>query len=450
LLRFFDAERGMERHRLLSNVVLVSACLTCGPRAIAVDDVVGEKKGPASAWVDSNVVQPGVGDGITLRQALALTLERNPDLAAFPWQLRASDANVQQVGRRPNPELGLQLEDVLGTRDFSGFERTQATLELSQLLELGGKRSQRVEVASRARDLVVSEYDVAGVDILGEVARRFIQVVADQHEVDLARTTTQLSDTTLSVVRQRVRAAKVSSVEETKARVALARSRIVLARAEHRLAASRAQLAAMWGDPRPAFARAEADLFSRRTVPAYDELAGRVAASLEIARWASEARLREAEIRLANSKRTPDVTLSVGARRLESDDAETFLMGAILPLPLFDRKQGAIAEARALLEKSAAQRQAAETRLLAMLFGLHEQLLQAASEMEAIEADILPQAEEALTISQQGFVQGRFSFLELLDAQRTLTEVRREQIDAAASYHRVVVEIEALTGRPIR
>jgi len=445
----FDAERSMERHRLLSTVVLSCACLVWGPRAIVAADVSG-KKGPASAWVDSIVAQPGVGDSITLRQALALTLDRNPNLAAFPWQLRASEANVEQVGRRPNPELGLQSQDILGNRDFSGFGSAETTLQLSQLLELGGKRSHRVEVASRARDLVVSDYDVAGVDILGEVARRFIQVVADQHEVDLARTTTQLSDTTLSVVRRRVHAAKVSSVEEAKALVVLARSRIVLGRAEHRLATSRVQLAAMWGDPRPAFARAEADLFSRRTVPAYDELASRVATSPEIARWASEARLREAEVRLASSKRTPDVTLSVGARRVESDDAAAFLMGASMPLPLSDRSQGAIAEARALLEKSAAQRQAAETRLLAVLFGLHEQLLQAASEMEAIEADILPQAAEALAISQQGFVQGRFSFLELLDAQRTLTEVRREQIDAAASYHRVLVEIEALIGRPIR
>ena len=106
---------------------------------------------------------------LTLRDALALALTQNPELAPFAWQERANEARILQAGLRPNPQLDLQLEDVLGTGDFSGGQEAQITLQLSQAIELGGKRAARTELASRARGVTESEYEWKRVDVLGDV-----------------------------------------------------------------------------------------------------------------------------------------------------------------------------------------------------------------------------------------------------------------------------------------
>src|SRR5829696_9684960 len=90
---------------------------------------------------------------LTLREALALALTENPELAPFAWQARANEARVLQAGLRHNPELNLQLEDVAGTGDFSGARQAQTTLQLSQVIELGNKRRARVELATTARNI---------------------------------------------------------------------------------------------------------------------------------------------------------------------------------------------------------------------------------------------------------------------------------------------------------
>jgi cobalt-zinc-cadmium efflux system outer membrane protein len=81
---------------------------------------------------------------LTLRQALALTLKQNPELAAFSWDVRSAEARVLQARLFPNPDFNTQTEDIAGTKQSSDLTRSQTTLQLSQLIELGGKRSARV------------------------------------------------------------------------------------------------------------------------------------------------------------------------------------------------------------------------------------------------------------------------------------------------------------------
>ena len=386
---------------------------------------------------------------LTLREALALALTGNPELAPFAWQVRANEARVLQAGLRHNPELGLQVEDIAGTGEFQGFREAQTTLQLSQVIELGGKRAARAEVASQARGLTQSEYELKRVEVLGDVAQRFIQVVANQHALDLALTNRQLAADALRTVEERVTAGKGSALEEKKAQVALARGELLIEGARHELRAARKKLAASWRSTRPVFEKAEADLFARKPVPAFEALVDRISKSPEIARWVSEKKLREAEIKLADARRVPNVTAWGGTRRLEGPGEQSFLLGFSMPLQFFDRNQGAAAEARALLGRTEAEQQAAEIRLGIVLLGLYEEMAHDAHVMEGLQKEILPKAEDSLAISRDGFAQGRFSYLEVLDAQRTIFDVKQEYIRAATAYHQFLVEMERLTGQPI-
>jgi outer membrane protein, heavy metal efflux system len=386
---------------------------------------------------------------LTLRDALALALTENPELAPFAWQVRANEARVLQAGLRHNPELGLQVEDILGTGNFSGGREAQTTLQLSQVIELGGKRAVRTEVASQARGITKSEYELKRVEVLGDVTQRFIQVVANQHALDLALTNRQLTEDALRTVQERVTAGKGSALEERKAQVALARGEVLVEGARHELNAARKKLAASWRSTRPVFEKAEADLFARNPVPPFDGLVTRISQSPEIARWISEKKLRETEIKLADARRVPNVTVGGGIRRLEGPSEQAFVLGFSMPLQLFDRNQGGAAEARALLGRTEAEQKAAEVRLGIVLLGLYEEMVHDVHVMEGLQKEILPKAEDALAISREGFAQGRFSYLEVLDAQRTIFDVKQEYIRTATSYHQFLVEMERLIGQPI-
>ena len=231
---------------------------------------------------------------LTLREVLVLALRENPELAPYAWQTRADEARILQAGLQLNPELSLQVEDIVGTGSLRGAREAQTTLQLSQVIELGGKRTARTEVASQARGITRSEYELKRVEVLGDVTLRFIQVVANQHALGLAQTDRQLTETALRIVQERVAAGRGSALEERKAQVALARAELLVEGATHELNAARKKLAASWRSTQPAFERAEADLFARKVVPPFDELMARIARGPEFARWVSEQRLRDA------------------------------------------------------------------------------------------------------------------------------------------------------------
>ncbi len=408
---------------------------------LATVAVLTPASGPATADDSSGV--------LSLQEAVSHALEASPELAIFSAEMRASEARLVHARVRRNPDAAVEFEDFAGSGVLAGAGQMQTTLRLSNLVELGGKRARRREVAANARDLAGLEYEIKRIDVLANVTARFIAVVGAQETLVLARETTASAEATLRIIRQRVEAGRTSLLEEKKAAVALARSRIEEARAERELTAERTRLAATWGSAAAEFDRAEADLFTLDTLPAFDSLVTRIAGSPEIARWTTERRLRESEIRLARTKRTPDVTVSAGGRRLEDSGDYGFVAGVSLPLSIFDRNQGGVAESQALLDKSAAAQRAAETEWRAAISSLHQNLLSASNEVESTNGEILPQAEESLRIAELGYREARFSYLELADAQRTLLEVRRQHLAAAMTYHLIVVEIERLTGLPL-
>jgi len=405
-------------------------------------------RNPGGTRVNSVRLEDPVGT-LTLRRAIALALERNPALAAFEYDRRAADARRLQAGLRPNPTAGLQIEDVLGSGALRGARSAEVTLQLSQLIELGGKRSARVEAAEAGRERDLRRMELERQEVFAAVAWRFIHLVGDQHKVILAREATRLAEETLTLARRRVEAARASPLEVMRARILLAGARIDEEHAEHELLVARSRLAATWGATRADFTEAEAELFVRPAVPSFEELAARISRSPELVLWADETAVREAEIKLADARRRPDLTAGAGVRRHAGPDEIGFVFQFQMPLPLNDRQQGAREEARAMRDKVHFERAGAELRLRTALFGIAQELIHAVTELEALEAEMLPQAEAALGLVREGFEQARFSQLELLDAQRTLLDLRRQRILAAVACHQFVVEIEKLLGEPL-
>lgn len=386
---------------------------------------------------------------LTLPAAIAQSLARNPELQSFAFRLRAQQGRAATADLRPAPELKLELEDVLGTGVARGTGAAQLTFALSQVIELGGKRDQRNSVASAGISLLDVEHQAAQLDVLAEVARRFIHVAADQEQQRLTQRATALAQTTVEAAQQRLNAAKAPEVELRRARIQLARAQVDEEHAEHELLSSRRKLAAMWGDTTPAFGVVTTDLYRLPAAGTFETLLAGAQNNPDTLRFASETRLRDAEIRLAETRARADVGLSAGVRRLQETRDQALVFGFSMPLFGGSRADGAVAEARAVREETANRQDAHRVRVQAQLFELHQELRHSITEASVLRETVMPEMEAALSATRYAFERGRYSYLEWVDAQRELIGAQRALIEAAKNAHLYQAEIERLTGQPL-
>jgi cobalt-zinc-cadmium efflux system outer membrane protein len=392
---------------------------------------------------------PDEAGPLTLPQAIAAAKARNPSLAASAYELRASDAHRSQVALRLNPELSLELEDFAGSGAMSGADSLQTTLSLSQAIELGGKRQHRMDVAQFGSELIAVEQQARELDVLADVTRRFINVVANQEQLTLAHATTELAERTVAAIALRVQAARSPQAELSRAQLALTRARIDARQAESALSGARYSLAALWGSTEPRFAAAQADLYRLTTLESLLAIQARLARTPDITRFASEARLRDAQSQLAQAQARPSLSFSIGVRRFEATDDTALVAGFSMPLPIANRNRGEIEEARLRREQSHAEEVAARVRIQATLSALYEQITASREQLNTLRSEAVPQAQAAFEQTQYGYERGRFSYLELASAQHELLVLQGAVIQAAADYHRLSAEIERLTSAPV-
>jgi cobalt-zinc-cadmium efflux system outer membrane protein len=383
---------------------------------------------------------------LTLRQALGLAFARNPDLAAFSWEVRSGDPRILQAGLIPNPELGVEFENFLGSEPSRRFETLETTLSISQLVELGGKRAARIGLASSEKEVSLWDYEAKRADVAAEVAKSFVEVLSAQERYALVEEMARLAKEVLDVVSARVTAGKISPVEETKASVAWSISGIDLERAKLALVGARKKLAATWGNAKPIFSKAVGQLDRLTPIPPPEALADRVSRNPDVARWAAEMEQRKATLALERANRIPDVTISGGVRRSREVNDTTFLFSATIPLPLFNRNQGKILESQYRISKAESERAGTGNRVLTALSDAYQALAAGYVEATTLKTAVLPGARSAFDAATEGFRQGKFGYLDVLDAQRTLFEARGQYVEALGAYHKAVADTERLIG----
>lgn len=389
---------------------------------------------------------------IELRDALALALRQSPELAGFAWEIRARESTALQAGRAPNPVADILFEDLGASgrvRDGSPSAGMQATVQLSQLVELGGKRQVRRTLAGFDRDLAAWDFEAARIDVLTRVTAAFLDVLVSQQTVALAERARGLIEQVEQTVRTRVEAGVVSPIEQTKAAVALAMARIDEQRAQRSLAANRITLAALWGHSSAAFTSAEGDLRLSPALPPFAALALHVERNPEVARWATEIAQRDAVRALESARGVPDLTVTAGYRRLTDVDSNALVVGASIPLPFRDRNQAGTQAAAQRVAQARESERAARAQITMRLAAAYRDLAMAHDEAAALADGVLPGARSAFAAIEEGYRLGRFGYLEVLDAQRTLVGAETQHLRALADVQKAVAQVERLVGVPL-
>jgi len=386
---------------------------------------------------------------ITLRQALVLALIHNPELKTFSWDVRISEARRLQASLWPNPELEVEVEEVGGQGQRSGFDAAETTIQLSQLIELGDKRNKRTNLASLEKELAGWDYEAKRLDVFTEVTRSFIGVLAAQQRLKLTKELLQLSEELVDTVGKRVDAGKDSPLEKTKAIVALSNIKIQHQQALQHLEFTRKQLAATWTGKDPKFESVSGRLDSLSPIPSIDELTELIAQNPDIARWSLEIDKGQASLELEKARAISDITLSGGLQRFNETDDNAIVFGIAIPLPTSDRNQAGKLRAAYQLAKAREEQKAARTRIQMKLVKAYQALFSAYTEANELDKNVLQGAESVFEASKTGYSRGKLDYLNVLDAQRTLFEAKARYIDALASYHIAKADVERLIGQKL-
>ncbi len=386
---------------------------------------------------------------LTLNKSVALALMHHPQLAVFTFEKRAREARALQSGLMPNPQLGVMVEDALGSGSFNGFSQSQTTIQLSQLIELGGKRAARLRANTLSTKLADWDFETKRIDVLTQVAKAYVRVLKAQQQITLTGKLVRLGKNFLTAVDERVKAGKVASIEGIKAGVSLSYMQIESEKTKRELKVARRSLSITWGSTTPQFESVLGDLFSVFPVPTLENVMGRITNNPDLARWATELDQRQAVLDSELAKSIPNVTLKGGFRRLETTNDNAITFGISIPLQLFNQNQGRIEEARHRLGKVQARKRVTTISVRNKLSEAYNTLVFSNSQVISIKTQILPGAQKAFDGVNEGYRFGKFGYLDVLDSQKIFFKAKSQYLDSLANYHMAIADIERLTGEPL-
>jgi len=411
--------------RCLVTALVSASFLACGGAA-------GQDAVPASAVAASTPVP------LSLPEAIRQALERHPELRAARHGVAADEAALDQAGRLPNPELAWLREG-----QQAGARTT--TVQINQPIELGGKRQARVALAEETLGLARTELALRRQALRADVIEAWTGALVAQERRRLAESMADLARRSFDTVSRRVAAGKVSPIEVGKARLAQADAQAELARAEAELAIARNRLGLLAGMPVAAQPLDGASAVLPEVAPLNALLQGLDGAP-GLRRARGQLALQQARTGVERAARLPDLTLSLGTQRDDEAGRRQAVVGVAIPLPLFNRNSGNLAAALERTEQARSELDAARLAATAELQAAWTRYGQAKSEAALLERDLVPEARKLYDLTLTGFEYGKFSFLEVLDAQRSWFQARSRQWQAMLDAWRAHAQIERLVG----
>lgn len=384
---------------------------------------------------------------ITLQEAVDMALSNNPNLRAFVYEISSLEKLKIQAGLIPNPEANFEAEDFLGGKELSGIKGSQYTLSGSQLFELGGKRSNRVNLAERQINSAQGEYELITLDVIALVKSAFFRLYQIHYQILLQQKFIQINEEILKTISERVKAGRTSPAEESKVKVALINSRIELQRLLRNYESAKTRLNSALGTTGKNLIPST-DLFENLFTPPHKEDILKDLEnipSIKILNY--EVDFRKASLELEKSQAIPDLTASLGVRYLNELKTNSFVAGVSIPLPIFSRNQGNIQAAEVRIQQMDEIIKSQKLSVISSLNTSFNNLLSAYNNTVQLRENILPESEKAYEITRQGYLQGRFSFIDLLDAQRTLFDAQAQYLLELSDYYNSLIELENITGK---
>lgn len=387
-------------------------------------------------------------DRLTLYDAIRRVEQAHPDLRLIGARRDVLAAGLDQASLRPPLVLGATVENVMGTGDRRFLDSAEATVTLGSVFERGGKLEARRTLAQSRIDALAVERESKRLDLLAEVARRYLAVVAAQRQHGVAGQDIEQRRRTVAGARHRFTAGASPQSVVFAAEAALSRAELERARAKQREQSARQHLAALWGEREPQFTVASGNPYALPTLDAFTQLSAWLNRTPEIAQFAGERRIREARLQLARSQSTPDWSWEVGARRFREGSDAGLVASVSIPLGSRARAQPEIRAAEAELAMLEVERESRDLSLYSTLADAHGRYLSAQLEVRLLGREVIPKLGQAEKAAERAYRAGAISYLEWAQLQSERTLARKQQLEAALEAQRALIELQRLTGQP--
>ncbi len=386
---------------------------------------------------------------LTLDKAIEKTLAQNPQLHQFPLVRQSILAQRETGELSPEYTLGLDVENAAGSGAMKGIDAAEVTLSLSSVIEMGDKLKSRVSVVDANLDVFELTRQAKTLDVLGQLTSAYIRSLTTQEQLNLSAEALTLSEALHKKVSERAQRGAASDAEVMRARAMVTQSRILRSNILKKLERQKIALSRYWGEIQPVFSNLQGDLFTFGQEKSYQVLYEKVKQSPAIDVFASEQRLKEAELRLAKSQNSGDLGWQFGVRRFEETADNALTLGVSIPLFSQSRNTGEVK--RVLAERNVVAYKRADT-----LLNLHEQLYRAYSlrqqnivSYQQLTTHVIPDLEKALSLTQFYYERGRLKYQDWVAAQQELLSAKQQMIENASNALLNQAVIEQLTAQPL-
>lgn len=386
---------------------------------------------------------------LTLKTALQRALAANPRLTAAERDVGIATGQRIQAGALINPELSYEQDNSFGSGRYRGTKSAETTLQISQLFELFGKRDARIAVGQAGVEAAAIQRKAVRLEVLSETAVAFLGVLGAQRRVRILDEQIAAIDKLSPLLHRRVDAGASSPAEIGRAEVASALVKADRERVSSTLASARRELAVLMGDATAKFSVVSGRLDDLGRPPSFHAVVAAIDSNPQLMRWTAVYAQRNAELLLARLKPYPDVRVGAGWRHYNETGDDAVRLSLSVPIPVFDQNQGNILSARESLAKTRAEREANRNTLIVLAGRAYDSLQGSLRELKVLRDVAIPKSSQAADAIFEGYGQGRFTLLEVLDAQASVAQARLREQEAQQNFHVAVATIEGLVGHPL-
>ncbi len=393
---------------------------------------------------------------VTLNEAIQEALAKNLSLMAERYNLSVADARIIQARLRPNPvlSLGLDYQNVF-RQTFTlenGAGPPEANARVDYLIERGGKRRDRIEVARDAKEVARLDFLNTTRGLILDVQNAFLDVQSAKESLQIAQENTNSLDEIARINADRVRAGDLAKVDEMRSRVAALQSKNAVIGAQLKLRSAKTKLQLLIGRAAASESFDVSGEIRRDDGAAAFDILQKQAMGLRpdlLALRRDEARsLADIRSQLAQGK----VDFTVGAQYHHQYDivhADSFGFFFSAPLPVFNRNQGEIERAREESRQIETKIRAMEASINNELASAYQEYSSSRSMLENIERNMLGEAKDVRSITEYSYKRGEATLLEFLDAQRAFNDTMQNYNDARTDYARSLYLLDSVSGRAV-
>ena len=387
---------------------------------------------------------------LTLSKAFHTAMTQSPVLKSAAHQLAAEQARVNAPNDgRPNPGLSVEAEDFLGGGELRGVDSLQITTSLSQEVELGKKAAHRRRQRESAKNLTAINLEIARQQLRADVAMAFLDVLAQQERVKHAKEMVQLAEKTVATIAAQVEAGRSTGMEQDKASVEFTLAQLREKEAVRDLDSARVRLSAACGISDTFFNAVSGDLSVISELPNLQELVDTALAHPQLKQSDAFVRLQQATAGIQKGNGVPNVTFDVGFRWNNATANPALVAGVQVPLPVFDRNRGNIAAASSDVARAQSDAQTLAIAIHSEIVTAYQTLRFELERLKVLREEISPSVNDTFLAVAEGYGIGRFGYLDLLDAQRTMFEIRTMVLDAMVKYQAARITLSYTVGIPV-